>query len=96
MQDPINDAAFYEAGCRLIKRGGNNHRVQMRTFTAHFGATPAICTELWQMINPRQFINRYSKPVHLLWGLMLMRVYAREEVLAGIAGVTEKTYVQEP
>ena len=92
---PVNDEAFLGAGCRLIKRGvGGNSllRLPLRNFKAHFGATPEICADIWQMINPPQHINRYARPVHLLWGLMLMRVYATEEILSAIAGVTEKTY----
>ena len=90
-----NGTAFYEAGCRLIKRSGGRsgwHRLDLRKFRSHFGTCPAICAELWQMIDPQEFINRFARPEHLLWGLMLMRVYATEEVLSGIAGVTEKTY----
>lgn len=56
------------------------------------GTTPAICADIWTMINPREHVSAYAKPVHLLWGLLLIRVYATEEVLSGIAGVTEKTF----
>jgi hypothetical protein len=87
----INDNTFYEAGRLLIQRRGYN-RISMRKFKAHFGATPAICADIWQMINPRELISTYAKPIHLLWGLMLIKVYATEEVLSGIAGVTEKTF----
>lgn len=44
------------------------------------------------MINPREQISSYAMPVHLLWGLMLMKVYATEDVLANIAKATEKTF----
>ena len=44
------------------------------------------------MINPHEHISSYAKPVHLLWALMLIKIYATEDVLSGIAGVTEKTY----
>jgi hypothetical protein len=92
---PANDEAFFEDGCRLIKRGVGGRsllRLPLRNFKAYFGATPKICADIWQMINPPQHINQYARPVHLLWGLMLMKVYATEEILSGIAGVTEKTY----
>lgn len=87
----VDDTTFLEAGTILIQRKGFR-RVPIRRFKAHFGATPAICADIWHMINPREEISRYAKPKHLLWGLMLIKVYATEEVLAGIAGATEKTY----
>jgi len=87
----VNDSTFYEAGKRLMKRRGFS-RESIRKFKSHFGATPSICADIWQMLNPREHISAYAKPVHLLWGLMLIKIYATEEVLSGIAGVTEKTY----
>ena len=90
-QNSANDAAFFEAGRFLILRHGYR-RISQRKFRAYFGATSAICADIWQMINPREEISSFVKPIHLLWGLMLMKVYATEEVLSGIAGVTEKTF----
>ena len=91
-QEPnINEDVFFQAGRGLINRRGFS-RVYMRRFKSYFGATPSICAQLWQMLDPRRQISSYAKPVHLLWALMLIRVYATEEVLAGIAGVTEKTF----
>ena len=90
-QNSANDAAFFEAGRFLILRHGYR-RISKRKFRAYFGATSAICADIWQMINPREEISSFIKPIHLLWGLMLMKVYSTEEVLSGIAGVTEKTF----
>jgi len=47
---------------------------------------------MWQMINSHEEIRSFVKPIHLLWGLMLIKVYATEEVLSGIVGVTEKIF----
>ena len=87
----FDDRSFHEEGRKLIWKSG--HRIMSdRKFKSHFGASPQICADIWQMINPREEISSYAKPVHLLWALMLIKVYATEEVLSGIAGVTEKTF----
>ena len=75
----------------LILRHGYK-RMSKRKFKAYFGATAAVCSDIWQMINPWENISSCVKPKHLLWGFMLLKVYATEEVLSGIAGVTEKTF----
>ena len=85
----INDELFYEAGRRIIRRDGSR-RLSNRKFKAYFGSSPAICLQIWQMINPHEHISSYAKPVHLLWALMLIKIYATEDVLSGIAGVTKK------
>lgn len=87
----VDDRTFSQAGRTLIWRSGYR-RMSKRKFKAYFGATPQICADIWQMINPHEEISSYAKPVHLLWALMLIKVYATEEVLSGIAGVTEKTF----
>ena len=87
----INDEIFFETGRWLISRRGCQ-RMSYRRFRAFFGAMPAVCADMWQMMNPFEEMSKYARPVHLLWGLMLMKVYATEEVLAGIAGVSEKTF----
>ena len=89
---------FMTAGTRLIKRRSASQgwridgNTTFRRFKAHFGATPSICAEIWEMLNPNELICPKARLEHLLWGLMLIKIYATEEVLAGIAGVTEKTY----
>ena len=88
----INHATFSEAGRWLIFRCDGYRRMSRRKFKAYFGADPEICADIWQMINPPEEVSRYARPMHLLWGLLLMKVYATEEVLSGIAGVTEKTF----
>ena len=87
----INDTSFFETGRWIVFRQGYR-RMLKRKFKAHFGASPEICCDIWQMINPCEEMNSYTRPMHLLWGCMLMKVYATEEVLSAIAGVTEKTF----
>jgi hypothetical protein len=59
-----------------------------RFFRALFGTTPDMCARLWKMLSPEtnaDFGNGVH-PKHLLWGLMLLKVYGTEPVLASLAG----------
>ena len=47
---------------------------------------------MWYRLDPHANISRYAKPKHLLWALMLVKVYAKEEVLAKLARCDEKTF----
>jgi len=76
---------FFKAGRFLILRHGYR-QISQQKFKAYFGATSAICADIWQMINPRKEISSFVKPNHLLWGLMLMKVYATEEVSLSLQG----------
>ena len=72
-----------------------SERCTLRRFRSHFGTSPEICAEVWNALqgNPRiqnQIDSAYPK--HLLLGLMLLKTYAVEEVLAGKVGVDEKTF----
>jgi hypothetical protein len=63
---------------------------ERRKFRATFGTSPAICSLLWGMLLPGT--TRGAKPVHLLWGLMLLKLYNSESAHCNIAGVDEKTF----
>jgi hypothetical protein len=47
---------------------------------------------LWNMIDPLLSISQHAKPVHLLWGLMLLKLYDNESVNCSTAGVDETTF----
>ena len=64
--------------------------VENRRFRALFGVSPAVCSKVWILIQastPRSF-----QPIHLLWGLMLLKIYASEHVNAALSGVDEKIF----
>ena len=65
-----------------------------RNFKSLFGVTPSICATLWVMLDPLHNIPG-SLPCHLLWSLLLMKVYATEVILCGIVGgVDQKTFIK--
>jgi hypothetical protein len=60
----------------------------LRLFRSLFGTSPDICAKLWTMLSPQtnKKIDYLARPKHLLWGLMLLKIYATEPVLSSLAG----------
>ena len=65
-----------------------------RRFRQLFGTTPQICAKIWEMLNPyKTFEERGARPKHLLWCLLLLKLYAPEATLCSlVGGVDEKTF----
>jgi hypothetical protein len=61
-------------------------------FHASFGTSPEVCSVLWEMLDPREEIDRYALPQHLLWALMFLKLYCSERVNRMIVGVDEDTF----
>ena len=61
-------------------------------FVAYFGVSPRIVEDCWLLILNSLLYPTGIQPIHLLWTLMHLKVYATEIVLAGIAKVDEKTF----
>jgi len=83
---------FREIGREII---GTTIDGDGRTFIAFFGVTPLQVHQLWQLIvdaGGRRWNDEKWSPCHLMWALLLLRTYNREEILAAMAGVDEKTY----
>ena len=68
--------------------------VESMRFRAMFGISAEICSHLWKMIDPCDFtMGKGAKTCHLLWALMLLKLYATEATLCALAGgVDEKTF----
>ena len=82
---------FAKLGRRLqCKAKGFNVLEDERRFRAMFGVTPHICSILWNMSLP--ILPRGLKPIHLLWALFVLKVYATEHVNCFFAGCSEKTF----
>lgn len=64
-----------------------------RRFRAFFGASAAVCSDIWGMLRPEETMPKGSKPEHLLWSLVFLKVYASEQVLRSLVGSPdEKTF----
>jgi hypothetical protein len=80
------------ARIRLHARGTQDYEQETYTskqlFHSLFGTSPEICAKLWTMLSTEanMDIDRLACPKHLLWGLMLLKIYATEPILSSLAG----------
>lgn len=84
----VTPEAFLAMGNGLIDE--NATALDERPFRAHYGTGPLTCARIWTMC-----IDAFPRGVltiHLLWGLLFLKVYATEDVLCKIAKTTRKTF----
>ena len=65
--------------------------VPERDFRAHFGVGVAVCFRVWTWCED-DFRRKNILPKHLLWGLLFLKTYATEPILAAMTGVSRKSY----
>jgi hypothetical protein len=78
---------FRSIGERILRRVSNGNQ---RSFVALFGIRPLKIFQLWGLIVESGNVAKIA-PRHLMWTLLFLRSYSREEVLATMVGVSEKT-----
>ena len=88
----ISPETFMYHGCKYTGAlRGYSDVMKLRRFKAHFGTSPLVCSIMWSMISTE--VPSGASFLHLLWGLLFLKVYATESVLCGIVGgVDEKTF----
>jgi len=86
-----SSAVFISTGADILRcRSDVINTTFNRRFRAFFGTTPIVCSSLWGLLAVSRPPD--SKPKHLLWALMFLRLYDTESVHALLAGVDEKTF----
>ena len=75
-------AHFTRAGRKIMHKGDT------RDFHTMFGASPEVCALCWNLMT----IPAGGLYKHLLWALMLLKIYAKEKVLASLADIDRLTY----
>jgi hypothetical protein len=90
------DAAFFlSVGQTLCNRNikqGAAIMPQVRKFRSKFGTGPEVCAALWLLLFP-DLIADEKACAHILWALMWLKTYAKEEPLTLLGGgVDAKTY----
>lgn len=88
----VNSARFVNEGNEIMRRSskGSANTADLR-FRSHFGISAAICADLWCRTGGAAIVG--AKPMHLLWGLMLLKLYCSTSVLCSLAGgVHEQTF----
>ena len=91
---------FTKLGAELMNRdpGGSDGRVFQERWTQHFLAEPVVVADVWQHLavdieaDPDAPDDKIAEPVHLLWALMLLKMYSTEAVLSGLCGVDEDMF----
>ena len=68
-----------------------NGQEGMRRFKAKFGCSPDVCSDLWERLSALPRRPRRMLPKHLLWGLLFLKLYNTESVLAEMVGAERKT-----
>ena len=78
---------------RRIASGLRFHvnRIDLRQYKSLFGCTPSICCIIWNKLNRRGVAGK-AKPKHLLWYLLMLKVYPSESVTTALCQTTEKTF----
>lgn len=90
----VNVQVFVSLGQDLLNRSGKivSSSDGLR-FRATFGTSPENCAKVWQKIDEQDSLPDGGKPKHLLWALMLLKLYCSEMVLSSMAGgVHQETF----
>jgi len=87
---PISALTFEHYELSIAGKEHRRELLQRRQFVALFGTTSSVCVRAWNLI--LRNCSPPPQPIYLLWGLLLLKVYATETVLSSMAGVSEKTF----
>ena len=72
-----------------VKGSGFNRTADCR-FRSTFGNSSIDCYRVWKLLQLDRSSSESMTPDHLLWGLMVLKVYAFEIINARMTGVDEK------
>ena len=81
---------FEERGLSFLKKHKGSDHIVDRRFRSSFGISSRVCSRVWALLQEDDLEK--MKPDHLLWGLLLLKVYAFEVANSGTIGVDEKTF----
>lgn len=81
---------MHNAVLHSTKRKQLSRETELRRFRALFGVAPHTCSSVWTRL--QGVIPEGGSPVHLLWALLFLKVYATEHVNKGLTGANEKTF----
>ena len=82
---------FAVLGSEMLKKApGLSLSIAKRRFRALFGASPTVCATIWTLISNK--LPKGSKPKHLLWACLFLKIYATEQVNSVITGADPKTF----
>lgn len=74
------------------EKGAGSKKVLDRRFRSTYGTSSIVVCRIWQLLQRDATSLKGMTVDHLLWGLILLKVYAFESIHAGMTGVDEKTF----
>ena len=85
---------FEEKGLLILGRekGSGSNLTADRRFRSTFGTSSIVCCRVWKLLQLDRRSLKIVTPDHLLWGLILLKVYSFETINAGMTGTDEKTF----
>ena len=85
---------FEEKGLLILRKqkGSGSNQIADRRFRATFGSSSIVCCRIWKLLQLDQTSLKSMTPNHLLWGLILLKLYSSETTHAGMTGADEKTF----
>ena len=84
---------FINAANDIVNLPHSRNDVFNRRWNSAFGASPEVCSVLWNKIDPFKTMPMGVDPKHLLWALYFLTVYDTEHNSSQRVGkVDEKTY----
>ena len=86
--DFLTEARYMRAYTKTFRIAIGKKRGDDRTFRTLFGVSPEVCVDLWQICK----FKKSTRPKHLLWALLFIKVYATEDVLCSIAHTNRRTF----
>ena len=91
----VQSREFLQLGHKLMRHHDHMNKAsstELQRFCAMSGTSPDICSLLWDLLDLTTTMPNEVRAVHLLWGLMFLKLYASEAVHCAISGgVDEKT-----
>ena len=85
---PVSEEGFMKIASNLVCNG--SRELTEREFKAFFGKNAATVALIWAtFVQPAK-----SKPVHLLWALMYMKLYNSWDVMSIMAGASKPTFMK--
>jgi hypothetical protein len=92
VQKMISPHAFLALAQTITKTSHTTARHKARSrFVSTFGSKPSLVSELWNLLEVKK-LPRGFRPIHLLWTLCFVKLYASEATLSSLCGCDEKTF----
>jgi hypothetical protein len=93
----ITPAAMEDAARQVLRRPNQRKEMltanqQRKQWGAMFGTSSVVAADIWNRIDPVATVDRHSEPKYLLYGFLMIKVYAGDEAHSKIVGCHKNTF----